>query len=125
MKDSSKDGGAAEADKRAVGLMMTSAAAAIKDGVVAEAGERAVGSMVTSAAAASRIARSRSSGKRWRLTRRSTRLGGIGGGNRIAAAWNAISGGDGQSGGRGGLRQPGIGSNEASIHLLAAASFMV
>ena len=47
MKDSSKDGGAAEADKRAVGLMMTSAAAAIKDGVVAEAGERAVGSMVT------------------------------------------------------------------------------
>ena len=35
-----------------VGLMMTSAAAAIKDGVVAEAGERAVGSMVTSAAAA-------------------------------------------------------------------------
>ena len=48
MKDSSKDGGAADADKRAVGLMMTSAAAAIKDGVVAEAGERAVGSMVTS-----------------------------------------------------------------------------
>jgi hypothetical protein len=47
MKDSSKDVGAAEADKRAVGLMMTSAAAAIKDGVVAEAGERAVGSMVT------------------------------------------------------------------------------
>ena len=30
-------------------------------------------------------------------------IGGIGGGNRIAAAWNAISGGDGQSGGRGGL----------------------
>ena len=65
---SSKDGGAAEADKRAVGLMMTSAAAAIKDGVVAEAGERAVGSMVTS-----ECARRRSSGKRWRLTWRSTR----------------------------------------------------
>jgi hypothetical protein len=43
MKDSSKDGGAAEADKRAAGLMMTSAAAAIKDGVMAEAGKKSGG----------------------------------------------------------------------------------
>jgi hypothetical protein len=102
MKDSSKDGGAAEADKRAAGLMMTSAAAAIKDGVMAEAGKKS-GGVDGDIGSSSQQNRKEAFERQKMAVDAAEYSSEDSAASAAATAWNAISGGDSQNGGRGGL----------------------